>query len=46
MSNPQGPRIYSTDAHGCGIRREPDWVTAEDVEKAGRKAFVTKGDAG
>lgn len=41
-----GPRIYTTDADGVGIRREPDWANVEDLEKAGRKVFVTKGDAG
>lgn len=37
-------RIYTTDLNGVGIRREPDWANVEDLEKAGRKVFVTKGD--
>lgn len=39
-------RIYTTDADGVGIRREPDWANVEDLEKAGRKVFITKGDVG
>lgn len=39
-------RIYSTDMDGVGIRREPDHATREELEKAGRKVFETKGGEG
>ena len=37
-------RIYTTDIHGVGIRREPDTANVEDLEAAGRKVFTTKGE--
>lgn len=45
MHEPQGPRIYTSDAHGGDFRREPDTAVREELEKGGRKVFVTKGDA-
>lgn len=38
-------RIYSTDSLGCGIRREPDDADVGQLQREGRKVFVTKGSA-